>query len=312
MEALQALQGIEGVTVDTKTVKVTAETDEARQKVEELKRQIAELKDQNIMITAAMSSIGMPLSETPRMGVTDVRNGKGKNQFVPASLTPTMNDVVRQRGGNLLDEKAMKAVQKDISKKEDKRKGGDDKDAVEVADQIYGGVTSMVSSLQQMGIELPEGLTQVVSSIGGVIGLLQSIMMIVEAIQAIQEVGTFLGIFNNGGVVPKFAEGGIVPKFADGGLVGKAALGIAIPGNSMSGDNLRLPVDGGRGVIGVNSGEVILNRAQQGVIASALDGGGAQSMQLSATIRGEDIRLAINNNGRRTGRGEYVQSTRRR
>ena len=311
-EALQALQGIEGVTVDTKTVKVTAETDEARQKVEELKRQIAELKDQNIMITAAMSSIGMPLSETPRMGVTDVTYGKGKNQFVPPPITPTMNDVVRQRGGNLIDEKAMKAVQKDISKKEDKRKGGDDKDAVEVADQIYGGVTSMVSSLQQMGIELPEGLTQVVSSIGGVIGLLQSIMMIVEAIQAIQEVGTFLGIFNNGGVVPKFAEGGIVPKFADGGLVGRAALGIAIPGNSMSGDNLRLPVDGGRGVIGVNSGEVILNRAQQGVIASALDGGGAQSMQLSATIRGEDIRLAINNNGRRTGRGEYVQSTRRR
>ena len=311
-EALQALQGIEGVTVDTKTVKVTAETDEARQKVEELKRQIAELKDQNIQITAAMGSIGMPLSETPRMGVTDVAYGKGKNQFVPPPVTPTMNDVVRQRGGNLLNEKAMKAVQKNINEKEDKRKGGDEKDAVDVADQIYGGVTSMVSSLQQMGIELPEGLTQIVGSIGGVIGLLQSIMMIVEGIQAIQEVGTFLGLFANGGVVPKFAEGGIVPKFADGGLVGRAALGIAIPGNSMSGDNLRLPVDGGRGVIGVNSGEVILNRAQQGVIASALDGGGAQSMQLSATIRGEDIRLAINNNGRRTGRGEYVQSTRRR
>ena len=311
-EALQALQGIEGVTVDTKTVKVTAETDEARQKVEELKRQIAELKDQNIQITAAMGSIGMPLSETPRMGVTDVAYGKGKNQFVPPPVTPTMNDVVRQRGGNLLNEKAMKAVQKNINEKEDKRKGGDEKDAVDVADQIYGGVTSMVSSLQQMGIELPEGLTQIVGSIGGVIGLLQSIMMIVEGIQAIQEVGTFLGLFANGGVVPKFAEGGIVPKFADGGLVGRAALGIAIPGNSMSGDNLRLPVDGGRGVIGVNSGEVILNRAQQGVIASALDGGGAQGMQLSATIRGEDIRLAINNNGRRTGRGEYVQSTRRR
>ena len=311
-EALQALQGIEGVTVDTKTVKVTAETDEARQKVEELKRQIAELKDQNIQITAAMGSIGMPLSETPRMGVTDVAYGKGKNQFVPPPVTPTMNDVVRQRGGNLLNEKAMKAVQKNINEKEDKRKGGDEKDAVDVADQIYGGVTSMVSSLQQMGIELPEGLTQIVGSIGGVIGLLQSIMMIVEGIQAIQEVGTFLGLFANGGVVPKFAEGGIVPKFADGGLVGRAALGIAIPGNSMSGDNLRLPVDGGRGVIGVNSGEVILNRAQQGVIASALDGGGAQDIQLSATIRGEDIRLAINNNGRRTGRGEYVQSTRRR
>jgi molecular chaperone Hsp33 len=29
---------------------------------------------------------------------------------------------------------------------------------------------------------------------------------------------------------------------------------------------------------------------------------------LTATIKGEQIRLALNNNGRRTGRGEYVQS----
>jgi NAD(P)H-dependent flavin oxidoreductase YrpB (nitropropane dioxygenase family) len=80
---------------------------------------------------------------------------------------------------------------------------------------------------------------------------------------------------------------------------------MLIPGNSFSGDNLRMPVVGG-GMIGVNSGEVILNQAQAGVIANALEGGGMQNLQLEATIRGEDIKLALNNNSRRTGRGEYV------
>ena len=314
-EALQALQGIEGVTVDTKTVKVTAETDEARQKVEELKRQIAELKDQNIQITAAMSSIGMPLSETPMMGVTDITYGKGKNQFMPPPVTPTMNDVVRQRGGNLLDKKAMKAVNDDLYG--DKGNNKSDKNTTK---SLLNGISQLTDGLEKIGIDVPD-------EIQAVIGVIEGVMQVIEAVNAIIGVTQTTALAANTAAMVSleaalwantassfgfFSNGGIVPKFADGGLVGRAALGITIPGNSMSGDNLRLPVDGGRGVIGVNSGEVILNRAQQGVIASALDGGGAQSMQLSATIRGEDIRLAINNNGRRTGRGEYVQSTRRR
>jgi hypothetical protein len=164
--------------------------------------------------------------------------------------------------------------------KEEKKK---DKDVVEVADQMLGGVNNMVSSLEQMGVELPEGLTQVLSSLGGVIGVLQSIMMIVSAIKATQEIGTFLGLFKNGGIA------------------GKAANGLMVPGNNYSGD--RIPVL-------VNSGELILNRAQQGNIASQLQGG-AQNLNLDAVITGEQIRLVLNNNGRRTGRGEYVQTNRR-
>lgn len=86
---------------------------------------------------------------------------------------------------------------------------------------------------------------------------------------------------------------------------------MLIPGNSFSGDNLRMPVVGG-GMIGVNSGEVILNRAQQGNLASQLENGASQNLKLDAVISGEQIRLVLNNNGRRTGRGEFVQSTRRR
>jgi hypothetical protein len=87
---------------------------------------------------------------------------------------------------------------------------------------------------------------------------------------------------------------------------------MMIPGNSMSGDNLRLPVDGGSGMIGVNSGELILNRAQQGVIAQELEGGGLSNLQLEAVIGAEEIMLVTNNRGSRTQRGEYVQSNNRR
>jgi hypothetical protein len=36
-----------------------------------------------------------------------------------------------------------------------------------------------------------------------------------------------------------------------------------------------------------------------------------QNLRLTATLKGEDIRLSVNNNGRRTGRGEMVQSNTR-
>ena len=77
--------------------------------------------------------------------------------------------------------------------------------------------------------------------------------------------------------------------YANGGIVG---------GNSYSGDNV--------GPVMLDSGELILNRAQQANVAQGLQGNNIHDLNLSATIKGEDIRLAINNNGRRTGRGEYV------
>jgi hypothetical protein len=88
--------------------------------------------------------------------------------------------------------------------------------------------------------------------------------------------------------------------FANGGVV-RAAGGV-VAGNTYSGD--RIPAL-------LNAGEVVLNRAQVGNLASQLQGGGMQNLNLTATIKGEQIRLALNNNGRRTGRGEYVQSSNR-
>lgn len=75
------------------------------------------------------------------------------------------------------------------------------------------------------------------------------------------------------------------------------AEGGVIKGNSYSGDSQWARV---------NAGEVILNRAQASNVAGMLEGGFSQNLHLTATISGEQIRLALNNNGLRTGRGEYI------
>jgi hypothetical protein len=170
-----------------------------------------------------------------------------------------------------------------------------------------------------MGVQLPKGVNDVLGVVNGVISVVQGISSIISVFQvsAITANTVALGALTAAvtantvsNFIPGLAHGGIVPAFAQGGLIGRAAGGLMIPGNSMSGDRLRLPVDGGLGMIGVNSGELILNRAQQGNLASQLEGGGMENLQLDTVIGAEDIRVVLNNSGRRTGRGEYVQSRR--
>ena len=91
-----------------------------------------------------------------------------------------------------------------------------------------------------------------------------------------------------------FAQGGIVDG-RGGGFVG---------GMAYSGDNV--------GNVRLDSGELVLNRAQQNNLANQLEGESVwQNLVLETVISGEDIRLVLNDNGRRTGRGEYVQTNRR-
>ena len=83
--------------------------------------------------------------------------------------------------------------------------------------------------------------------------------------------------------------------FAEGGIV---------PGNNFSGDNLHTAD------YGINSGELILNKSQQGVLADALLSGNNQGGAVGGTpyVTGEKIVMGINNYGRRAGLGELVFS----
>ena len=77
--------------------------------------------------------------------------------------------------------------------------------------------------------------------------------------------------------------------FAEGGVV---------EGNTYSGDQIPAML---------NAGEVVLNRAQQGAIASQLsENGGGGGGYVPSSISGEQIYIAVNRYTRRTGKGEIV------
>lgn len=99
------------------------------------------------------------------------------------------------------------------------------------------------------------------------------------------------------GIIATIAS--LTKGFHHGGIV-HAALGAVVPGGNYSGDLVPAML---------NSGELVLNQAQQGNLASQLnDAGTLRNLQLTTQLNGEDILLAIDNHGRRTGKGELVTS----
>ena len=159
-------------------------------------------------------------------------------------------------------------------------------------DAIAGNIGNITSGLAKMGIELPEGVTEMVEGIQTVISIISSIMTLVTLISSIQSVKS----------IPiigwALANGGIA-----GGLGGRRlihAAGGTVVGNTYSGDQVPAML---------NAGEVVLSKAQAGIIASDLQGGGMQNMNLQAIVTGEQLRFILNTNSRRRGKGEYVTST---
>lgn len=89
---------------------------------------------------------------------------------------------------------------------------------------------------------------------------------------------------------------------------GGFANGGKIPGNSFSGDNMRGILPNGD-LIGLDAGELILNRAQQASVASQLQGAAQQTVMVEGRISGKDILLSANNTNRAAGgsRGYYTK-----
>lgn len=83
-------------------------------------------------------------------------------------------------------------------------------------------------------------------------------------------------------------------------LTGYAEGGI-VKGNTYSGDQIQA----NGGTIGLNAGEVVLNKAQSGVLAAQLSNSGS-GMHIVGQIAGEKIVLVANRYFKRTGQGEIV------
>lgn len=171
-----------------------------------------------------------------------------------------------------LDEKAIKAVSEYYDRKTNKTTVNLTKELGNIA----GGISGILGGIESLGIEIPDGMKDVMSGIQGVIGILTSISTIVTAIQTIA------------------AADAIIPGLARGGIV-HAANGF-VPGNRYSADDIP---------VAVSSGELILNRAQQGALASQLQNNQQRGPEL-ARVSGEQIYVAMSNYLRRSGKGELI------
>lgn len=150
--------------------------------------------------------------------------------------------------------------------------------------QLAGGLGGLQSGFEALGVDLGEGFGSVVSGLQGITTILTAIQAIITAIEAINAVDALIPL----------AGGGIVPK---------AAGGYFIPGNYNSADQIFA------GNAWVNSGELVLNKAQQGNLASQLTAAERGNGQGGTPyVDGEKIFLGINNFLRRSGRGEIVTS----
>ena len=161
-----------------------------------------------------------------------------------------------------------------------------DKTIVGEMSKLTSGVSGIFSGLEQMGLEIPEELKGIMNGIQGVMTILTCISSLITIITTIQ--GTK--------ATP------IIGWALAGGGIAKAAQGYVIPGNSFSGDNVFA------GHAWVNSGELVLNRAQQNTLAGMLDNNRQPSGSGNgvARVSGEQIYIAVNNYLRRSGKGELV------
>ena len=159
--------------------------------------------------------------------------------------------------------------------------------------KVVSGLSQVAGGLQQIGVELPEGVQKVMGVIQGVMTVIEGVSTIISLTQtpaivantvAMDALATALwttGFFG-------FSQGGVV--HAANGFSG------VVPGNHFSGDNVPALLD---------SGEIVLNRAQQGIIAGALQGGG-QTVRVVGKLSGESLFLCAENWAKRTGKGEFV------
>ena len=255
-------------------------TEEQKKQTEEIQKQIKELKERNALL-------GLFAEQAQgRLLPTNIQTGGLSN--TPGTMLKAPDTAIPS-GGLQLDDKAMKAVQKNIDKQK--------KDVGKIGDE-WSGVASAIGAVgnAMAGIEDPAAK---------VLGIVA---------QAIATVALTFSKSLAGTVTPwdwiAAAAAGTATMISTISAIHSAtgyAEGGMIKGNSYSGDNLMAMGPNGA-LIGLNAGEIVLNASQQNALAQNLQGGGMQNLNLTATIKGEQIRLALNNNGRRTGRGEYVQS----
>lgn len=222
------------------------------------------------------------------LGLTELFEKAFDNIDVPDS---TLQAIVEKINASINDGVKLEInaeTDKVTEKKKDKKN-----DTLGDTKKIVGGLSQVASGLQQMGVELPDEVNQI-------IGVVQGLMTVIEG------VNTIIGMTQTPALVANtIAMDALTTAlwatgffgFSQGGIVPHAANGYFVPGNHYSGDVTPIMA---------NAGELVLNKAQQGNIASQLEGAGLRNLRMSAEVKGEQIVLVANRYFKRTGQGEIL------
>lgn len=184
----------------------------------------------------------------------------------------------KQNAATADDYRAMSDEERSIQKQIDEIENPKEIKLTDAIDGISSGIGNMVSGIESLGIEMPNGLKRILGAMQGISSILTGISSIITTIQAITTANVF-----------KLSHGGVV----------RAAVGVSVPGNSYSGDLVPALL---------NSGETVLNRAQVGNLSSQLNS--PRSMTAAQPfVEGDKIFLGINNSLSHSGRGEIVTTS---
>ena len=177
----------------------------------------------------------------------------------------------------------------------DKKKKKDD--PVQAMQKFTGGISSIASGLNAMGIELPKEIEGAISAMNGVISIITGVSQIITLFQG-TKVASEAALITSIDALTAVLVAKSFLFFQQGGIV-HAAQGFSgtVPGMSFSGDNIPIMA---------NAGEVVLTRAQAGVIADAVSGGGGGGGVLYTEVSGDALRIVLDRSSRKRSKGTYM------
>ena len=194
-------------------------------------------------------------------------------------------------------------------------------DTWEQTQQVVSGMSQINSGLQQMNIKLPEGVQSLMNTVQGLITVINGVQTIIQTFSTTTAMAQNTALATNTSAMLALtaalhmntaAQGASTTSeavmtgikvaaaaaMAFGGIVPRAAHGYAVPGSHYSGDTTPILA---------NAGELVLNRAQQGNLASQLqDNRLPDSAASKPYVSGQEIFLGTNNYLKGAGYGELV------
>ena len=195
---------------------------------------------------------------------------------------------------------------------------------IDISKQVVSGLSQVSSGLNQMGIQIPDGISKAIGAMQGLMSVIEGMKTITEILRSSsmasiigsQATNTAAVAANTTAIKALTAamatdtamEGSealmtavkiaAVAAMAHGGIVPHAAHGYAVPGTHYSGDTTPILA---------NAGELVLNRAQQGNLASQLEDSKSETpTSAKPYVTGQDIYLGLNNYLMGAGLGHIV------